>query len=618
MLRFLTNYFFGILLLGFLALLTNAYAVGLMPTPVLYNAKISSDISFDQAYRRYNYTYAVTNPAGNTGEIWHFTIDVSHAGENGMKNQTYGLTIPFGRTVDFSSMLSDLVSMNNARPIPTALQAAAIVPFGQIVSQGWVGALGLDSYAHFISGDNAPNIVPGTSLGGFQMISYGVPTIRKAQIIPLWMHIVDDHDAVPDADRIEAGKIEQNIIFNTLTLGPSGVSYGSYAHWNQLRDDLAQAIQLGWISDNNLARNLTTQLAYARQALDAHDLYTTKVRLPALLDTINNSTPTQRTSEGYGLVALNVQSLIDNTGDNQIEPKITLSPKTADLSIGRQQTLSVTLIDLANGSRPLADIQVRFRVDSGPNAGDLGMVITDAHGKAAITYTGLQVGADKVIASARFYGGEVTYDDAGVVLWAGGPDLVVPLFSPPLLVTKGGRKFYMSEETQNIGNVMARPSVTRYYISATPMLDITTAQVIGERTIPALQPGKSDSINHRVFHIPGNLLAGTYYLAACSDANNVIVEMNETNNCSFSKLEGRQSFIVPVKKSKAANEKDEDEDCKDEDDNHHDDRDSGKNNDSWFKNPFGKPEVKRIDERDSSKNNDHWYKNIFGKPKEDR
>ena len=71
------------------------------------------------------------------------------------------------------------------------------------------------------------------------------------------------------------------------------------------------------------------------------------------------------------------------------------------------------------------------------------------------------------------------------------------------------------------------------------------------------------------------LLAGTYYLAACADANNAIVELNENNNCSFSNLEGRQSFIVPIKKIKGANEKDVDDD-KDEDQDHHDDRDSSK------------------------------------------
>jgi hypothetical protein len=588
----------GLLAMGFLALAANADAVGLMPTPVLNNAQISSDVSFDQGSGKYSYAYTVTNPAGNTGEIWDFTIDISFAAENGMRNQTYGLTIPLGSNqVDFSVVLDKLVSLNATRTIPTSLQAWTIVPFGQVVPPGWNGGLGLDSVAHFASGDNAPNIVPGASLGGFQLISYGVPTIRNVQIMPLWMHIVDDHDTVTDADRIAAGKIEQNIIFHTVSLGPSGVAYGSFAHWNQLRDDLVRAKLLGWITDPTLANTLSSQLAAARQALDAKDFYTAKTLLQPMLTTISQSAPAQRTSEGYALVYLNVQALINNTPNNQIEPKVSLTPKSSLLSIGGKQKLTVTLIDLANGSKPLAGIPIRFKVGSGPNAGAvLGNTQTDLQGIATIAYSSTRTGTDNIIATALFYGGEVTYDDKGSVIWSGGPDLVIPLFSPPLLITKGGNKFYMSEETQNIGNVKAPASVTRYYISAAPIIGATTAQaaqVIGERTIPALQPGKSDSINQKVFHIPGNLLSGTYYLAACADAGNVVVELNENNNCSFSQIEGHQSFIVPIQKIKGTNGKnDEDDELEDED--HHDARDGSKSKEGGiFGNPFGNPEEKR-------------------------
>jgi hypothetical protein len=586
----------GLLTLGFMALVANADAVGLMPTPVLNNAQISSDVSFDQGSGKYSYAYTVTNSAGNNAEIWDFTIDVSFAAENRMRNQTSGLTIPLGSNqVDFSVVLAKLVSLNTTRTIPTRLQAWTIVPFGQVVPPGWSGGLGLDSLAHFASID-APNIVPGNSLGGFQLISYGVPTIRNVQIMPLWMHIVDDHDAVTDADRVEAGKIEQNIIFNTVSLGPSGVGYGTFAHWNQLRDDLVRAIKLGWIIDPTLANSLTNQLATARQSLDAKDFFTTKTLLRPMLDTISRSVPAQRTSEGYALVYLNVQALINNTPNNTVEPQISLAPKSAILSIGSSQKLTVTLIDLANGSAPLGGIPIRFKVVSGPNAGAvLDDTQTDVKGMATTAYTGTQIGTDNIIASALFYGGEVTYDDKGAVVWSGGPDLVVPFFSPPLLITQGGKKFYMSEETKNIGNVKAPPSVTRYYISTAPIIDVTTAQaaqVIGERSIPELQPGKSDSINQRVFYIPKNLLAGTYYLAACADANNTVVELDETNNCSFSKIEGHQSFIVPMQKIKSANGNDDEED--DEDEDHHDGRDSGKGKDGRILgNPFGKPEERR-------------------------
>ncbi len=587
-------YLFGCLLLA-----TQVQAVGLMPTPILTNAKISADAAFDQAAGTYNYSYTVTNPASNTGEIWDIKIDVSaDASTNGMANNSWGLTIPSGLSrEDFVTALSDMVATNNRLSEPWPLQPQTIVPFGSNVPPGWFGELGIDSVASFNSSNRKWRIAPGTSLGGFQLISYGVPTIRDVQLIPFWVHVVADHDAVSTADRLAAGQIERDIIFHAVSLGPSGVAYGSFAHWNQLRDDLVRAKQLGWITDPTLANTLISQLAVARQALDAKDFYTAKTLLQPMLTTISQSAPAQRTSEGYALVYLNVQALINNTPNNQIEPKVSLTPKSSLLSIGGKQKLTVNVIDLANGSTPLAGIPIRYTVDSGPNAGTvLGDTQTDTQGIATMAYTSAQTGTDSIIATALFYGGEVTFDDRGVVVWSGGPDLVIPLFSPPLLITKGGNKFYMSEETQNIGNVKAPASVTRYYISATPIIDATTAQaaqVIGERTIPALQPGKSDSINQKVFHIPSNLLSGTYYLAACADAGNVVVELNEDNNCSFSQIEDHQSFIVPIQKIKGTNGKN-DEDDEHEDEDHHDARDGSKSKEGGiFGNPFGKPEEKR-------------------------
>jgi hypothetical protein len=590
---------FGSIFLGAFMLATNIEAVGLMPTPVLKNATISANALFDQGSGLYTYAYTITNPVGNTGEIWDFTIDVSGAPEGSW--QTYGLTIQVGSgEIPFSEALSMLSSTNSMREIPLPLQ---VIPFGQKVPAGWTGGLGIDSVAHFASGDGTPNIVPGTSHGGFQLLSYHAPTIRNAEIMPLWMHIVDNHDNVTDADRLAAAQIEQDIIFKTVTLAPSEATLGSFAHWNQLRDDLVRAQQLGWISDTALANKLVTQLALARQTLDAKDFYTAKDLLQPMLDEIDQSDSSQRTSEGFALVYLNVQSLVDNTPNNQIEPKVSLVPKSTLLSIGKPLTLTVTVIDLANGSVPLVGVPVHFVVDSGPNAGlVLGDALTDVKGTASVTHSSALTGADNIVAIA-FYRDEVTYEDKAVVIWSGGPDLVVPFFSPPLLITKGGNKFYMNEETQNIGNVITPPSVTRYYISAAPILDVTTAILIGERSIPALKPGKSNSINQRVFRMPQNLPAGTYYLAACADANSTVAELDENNNCSFSKIEGRQSFIVPMKNMNANGDGEDDDECDDKEkdsDNdkaknkdHHDEHDHNKCGKHKKEYSAEKPEVKR-------------------------
>src|SRR3989337_2309944 len=107
--------FSRIALSGFLALVANAYAyaVGLIPTPVLNDVLISADAVFD-SLNGYTYSYAVTNPARNTGEITNIRIDVTAGqSDNGMVGNTFGLTIPLGSNqFDFSFLLSRLLSLN--------------------------------------------------------------------------------------------------------------------------------------------------------------------------------------------------------------------------------------------------------------------------------------------------------------------------------------------------------------------------------------------------------------------------------------------------------------------------------------------------------------------------
>ncbi len=444
--------------LGFLAFAANAHGVGSMPTPVLKDVRISAGVVFDPA-SGYTYSYAVANPAGNTGEIRQFTIDVTVGQSgNGMAGNTSGLTIPLGsKRLDFTFLLSRFESLNAKLSTPGLARAATIVPFGQNVPSGWNGGLGNAGYASFSTKGEVQGILPGSRLAGFQLRSFGVPTVRRVQLIPFWMHVVEDHDAVSAADMRAAGKVEQDIVFNTMTLGASWVSYGSIAHWDQLRGDLAQAAQLGWITDKGLASAWASRLASARQALDARDLSVAKVRLRALLDTIDGSTAAQRTSEGVALTALNVRSLIDHAGDKPVEPRITLPPPP----------------------RPATPAAV------------------------------------------------------------GGPDLAVFFFIPPLLTTAGGRTFYVTEQTRNVGNAATPPTVTRYYISSNRNFDPRTARSVGARAVPALQPGEFSMVKQQPFTIPGDLPEGTYFLAACADADNAVAEPDKSNNCSPVNGQGR-------------------------------------------------------------------------------
>lgn len=89
-------------------------------------------------------------------------------------------------------------------------------------------------------------------------------------------------------------------------------------------------------------------------------------------------------------------------------------------------------------------------------------------------------------------------------------------------------------------------TVTRYFLFPDQTFDPNTARFVGERAVPALQPDQISAIKQEAFTIPSDLPERTYFLAACADANSVVVELDENNNCSFIKVQGRQTFVVPM------------------------------------------------------------------------
>jgi len=299
-------------LLGVLVLPSNAQTVGEMPTPIFRGATIEAEATFEKSARTYVYTYTLSNPSSNTGELASFKIDVSaDEATNAMVSRTAGLTLQFvARPVPFTEILSRFEKLNARTGMRYRLRAETVVPFGQTVPAGCNGGLSMDSFAGFSCGPN--NFVqPGSSRGGFRLISYGVPTVRNAQLEAFWMHIVKDHEQVTPEQARAAGRIEQDLRLHAVTLGASGVAHGSRAHWEQLRTDLARAIQLRWIDDAMLAKELTEQLSSARQALEASDASAARSGLQRLLATLERARGQTR-KEGFGLVSLNAWSLLEN------------------------------------------------------------------------------------------------------------------------------------------------------------------------------------------------------------------------------------------------------------------------------------------------------------------
>jgi hypothetical protein len=85
--------------------------------------------------------------------------------------------------------------------------------------------------------------------------------------------------------------------------------------------------------------------------------------------------------------------------------------------------------------------------------------------------------------------------------------------------------------------------MTRYFISANATVDPATALVLGERAVPVLGPGETNDGGIFSLTLPSDLPAGTYTLAACADAASAVPEVDEQNNCSFSRL-AQQTIVV--------------------------------------------------------------------------
>ena len=292
--------------------------VGLMPIPTLQGVQVQAETTFDPGAGLYTYGYTVSNPAGNTGRIWNILVDMTTTLPPGSPVlDSSGLTIPLGRNL--FSFDREIASLR-----PLALPAGTtLVPFGQQVPTGWNGGLRRDGTASFSTSGPAVHILPGQTLSGFALLGPGMPMIRKMQVHPKWTYVVPDVHVTDDDEEVAASKVKKAIVFHTFTLGPSPHTPGTVAHWDQLRDDLNQAIQLGWIPDATLAKTLVTQLTSARQALDAQKAAEARTRLQTLIQTITRSTPTQRRREAFDLVLLNAQRLVENTAVTEfpIQPK---------------------------------------------------------------------------------------------------------------------------------------------------------------------------------------------------------------------------------------------------------------------------------------------------------
>lgn len=108
-------------------------------------------------------------------------------------------------------------------------------------------------------------------------------------------------------------------------------------------------------------------------------------------------------------------------------------------------------------------------------------------------------------------------------------DLIVSAFSAPATAA-AGQAISLTDTTKNQGKGAADPSLTHVYLSTDGTLDSSDV-LLGTREVPALAAGTSSSGSLTVT-VPEGTAAGTWYLIAKADGQEVVVETSEANNKS--------------------------------------------------------------------------------------
>ena len=94
---------------------------------------------------------------------------------------------------------------------------------------------------------------------------------------------------------------------------------------------------------------------------------------------------------------------------------LNLSPPTSTQPVGTPY--DATLLATDPSGQPVPDLDIRFRVASGPNAGLTGVGTTDATGQAVFVYTSGQAGTDSVVAEVALAGGAVQASNTVSTTW---------------------------------------------------------------------------------------------------------------------------------------------------------------------------------------------------------
>jgi len=99
--------------------------------------------------------------------------------------------------------------------------------------------------------------------------------------------------------------------------------------------------------------------------------------------------------------------------------------------------------------------------------------------------------------------------------------------------TVSAGSFQVTDTVTDSGIVGVPASVTRFYLSSNTIKNTKAQLLNGSRAVPAIVAG-GNSTGTTTVSVPAGVAVGSYYVLACADDTNLIIESNENNNCAAS------------------------------------------------------------------------------------
>jgi hypothetical protein len=168
----------------------------------------------------------------------------------------------------------------------------------------------------FAAADQTGIVAPGQNNSGFQITTYGLPTIRPFRAEPYL-----DFDSLPLAEPtpetlpayfIALQGLLTGASYTGLTIGPTAppANFQAVAFLQTIQSYKERSVQLGWVTDSGIANSLDAKLNAALQALQRGDNGTAKNVLSALIQEVQAQSDKHLTAEAVALLQFNSQYLI--------------------------------------------------------------------------------------------------------------------------------------------------------------------------------------------------------------------------------------------------------------------------------------------------------------------